>query len=163
MKTARHLLLSLGFLFFGSAYFLTESKVFIEWFSITKPDEGCFSTDRYRYGDLFGLSFIPKYKSTRQKCTFVADTCNTKKNISLFIIGDSYMYKFITAKQFCGVEKVTHADWDDVSVPFRYDTSTMPVLIIETTERYLRGRMSDINYAMNKILTDSAFQKMPPA
>lgn len=161
MKTTRHIFLTLGFLFFGSVYFWAESPNFLEQFGDMKPDEGIFSTDRYRFGDLFGLSYISHFKEKQKpECTYISDTCNSKKNISLYILGDSYSYKFFTEKNFCGINKLTIVNWDEEAKPFIPDSSCRSVLIIETTERYVRTRFIDQNIAANKIYLPQPEQSM---
>ena len=141
MKIIRYIFLSLGFLFCGSVYFLTESARFKEWFGNVKPDNGAFGTDRYRYGDLFGFCFVSKFKEyEKTESTFIADTCHQEKNISLLILGDSYIYKFITEKQFCGISRLLICNWDGDNVSFSNESDTKRILIIESTERYIRNR-----------------------
>lgn len=81
-----------------------------------------------------------------------------EKNVALYILGDSYVFKFISEKQFCGITKLTLANWDYKGVPIKIDSSANSILIIETTERYLRNRFTYADNAKNKFLFNSSIQ-----
>lgn len=101
-----------------------------------------FSYDKFRYGDLFGISFLPGYKFEQAKePTYVKkEKYNIPPVIDLYMINDSYLgFHLATDTNFYGIAKIYHKDWfDSVKIETVLDTNKINVLLFEVTERYFR-------------------------
>lgn len=96
--------------------------------------------DDFRYGDLYRLSNLPKFKKPLELCKEVS--IKEKVNISLFLAGDSFTEdKRISKKDFVANSyfRGNVADPNE-DLPI---IATKKVLIIETVERHFRERFTE--------------------
>ncbi len=96
--------------------------------------------DDFRYGDLYRLSNLPKFKKPLELCKKVS--IKEKVNISLFLAGDSFTEdKRISKKDFVANSyfRGNVADPNE-DLPI---ITTKKVLIIETVERHFRERFTE--------------------
>ncbi len=92
--------------------------------------------DDYRYGDLYRLSNLPKFKEKINNCALEPKKNLPKIKIHLFIIGDSFTEpNRVNSKDFIA-EKYTYIHWNNLN-KIQLDTSLKNVLIMETVERGL--------------------------
>jgi len=111
---------------------------------------GIFSSNRYRYGDLYGMSNLPYFrKHYRQDDTIKYSNCNSKKKIDLYAVCDSYVWTLLTSNKFyCGVNKLTYIKTNDKEVlRSDLDTSKINILLLEFSERNVRYLLDDTGYA----------------
>lgn len=98
-----------------------------------------FGSDKYAYGDLYGLAYLPAFKITAQQEAKL-DFCGKTRNINLYAICDSYLWFFVKGNaDFCGVDKYAFSRWthgDKMNILL--DSNRKNVLLIEVAERNLR-------------------------
>ena len=99
-------------------------------------------TDKYYYGDLFGMSYLPRFKMKLEVSSSVSKGgCDCPRSIHLFIAGDSYLGdQFVKSDDiFCGVGKLgfLRVNFPEKQV-ILLDTTTTNILLVETVERGLR-------------------------
>jgi len=101
--------------------------------------ETLLGSDKYRFGDLYGLSYYPAFRLEKEEKKLPPyQTTATQKDINLTIIGDSYTYSFIDEKvqNFERVNNFQFASWEDRNKLKLPNTSTATnILLIEIVER----------------------------
>lgn len=125
----------LALLIFSFLWLLGCSKSFSDYLFDQK-----ILKDDFRYGDLYRLSNLPKFKKPLEKCEQFSK--KEKIKISLFLAGDSFTEdKRISEKDFVADSyfrgNVAEANED---LP---EVTTKKVLIIETVERHFRERFAE--------------------
>ena len=102
-------------------------------------------SDKYKYGDLYGFSYLSDYKIKPEKKPLLINNCLEPRNINLYMICDSYLWSFVkTDSIFCNVNKLKYVRWaygEQIDEPM--DTSKLNILIIEASERQVRKLLSD--------------------
>ncbi len=94
--------------------------------------------DDYRYGDLYRMSNLAKFKAPLEECPVPQNP--PAGNTSLIIMGDSFTEKERLEKNhFKGLDSYNRYFITD-TVNVKLDTSKRNVLIIETVERHFRER-----------------------
>jgi hypothetical protein len=98
-----------------------------------------FGSDKYRYGDLFGMSYYPGFKiPILNKATYAMDKCDTsKKGIDLYALCDSYVWSILPSDTFyCNVNKWEFATLNKLNyLQVQLDTTKANILLIEFSER----------------------------
>jgi hypothetical protein len=128
-------------LFFLGVLGLSSSEPAMRWLSHERyQDDGLLGSDKYRFGDLYGLSYLPAfrlYKDTtliRNQALF-----DGNRDIDLTILGDSYLFSYVQmdTSNFVRAKKVTFRRWSDSNLePLCVRPSgNKKVLLIETVER----------------------------
>ena len=101
-----------------------------------------FSYDKQRYGDLFGISFLPgyKYESTKEPAYVSKQKFNIPKIVDLYMINDSYLgFHLALDSNFSDMSKLVHKDlFDTVAIKTVLDTGKVNILLFEVSERYFR-------------------------
>jgi hypothetical protein len=101
-----------------------------------------FSYDKFRYGDLYGISFLPGYKFEMAKEPSYVKKLkyNIPPVIDLYMINDSYLgFHLATDTNFYGIRKLVNKEWFDTNkMETALDTNKINVLLFEATERYFR-------------------------
>ena len=138
------------------------SEQYTEWRNTTKY----LSYDKSRFGDLFGLSYLPDYKKNINDEPIVVkqDKYKSKKNINLYCVCDSYLASFVSSDSiFYGINKSYKKHWySDPTLNTKLDKSKINILLFEITERNLRN-ITDSNYFFNQIeLSNNSFAKEEP-
>jgi hypothetical protein len=101
--------------------------------------------DDFRYGDLYRLSYLPKFKEKAIKChpTPISQKLDEIVPINLFIIGDSFTEEERVNKKDFPIEKYQYIHWAKQS-NIRLDTSKRNILILETVERTFKEHFSRV-------------------
>lgn len=98
----------------------------------------------YRNGDLYLFSNMPGYRMPLNRKMVRTPVKFHENNISLTIVGDSYMRDFDSASFFPYDYRFIH--WNNVPDTIQpLDNTKTNILIIETAERYCRWRLSKEN------------------
>ncbi len=99
-----------------------------------------FASDRYKYGDLFGFSYLKDFKIPPGPRPVIISHCPEPKSINLYMLCDSYLWSFVkTDSIFCGVNKLKYVRWKyGEQLDEELDTNKKNVLIIEMSERFVR-------------------------
>ena len=93
--------------------------------------------DDYRYGDLYRMSNLGQFKEKTLPCASKFSSPTTKKNLDLYLIGDSFTEAGRVSQDDFVAQRFSHTHWAD-SLEIRLDTSKRNVLILETVERHFR-------------------------
>lgn len=102
-------------------------------------------SDRWAYGDLYGLCYLPQYRFRLEP--FKKYNSTNRKNLQkrgLYIIGDSFLADKTLTNAFDGFDNVVFLDRRFPFGPIQLDTTQQNFLIMEFAERNLNG------YVMNK-------------
>lgn len=104
-------------------------------------------SDKYRYGDLYGLSYYPAFRIEKEEEKLPAYSVTSKmKDINLTIIGDSYTYSFIDeqVQNFERVKDFQFASWEDrnkLKIPS--PSTAKNILLIEIVERNAIAKLKE--------------------
>ncbi|MDN3584413.1 hypothetical protein [Mucilaginibacter flavus] len=95
-------------------------------------------SDRWRYGDLFGLCYLPQYKFRLEPFKkYENGPAGAASGRVLYIIGDSYLADKSISGAFDGFEHVIFLDRRFPFGPVALDSTKQNVLIMEFAERNL--------------------------
>jgi hypothetical protein len=101
-----------------------------------------FSYDKFRYGDLFGISFLPEYKFelAKEPSYVKKQKFDIPPEITLYMTHDSYVgFHLGTDTNFYGISKIIHKEWfKGEPIQAVLDTSRINVLMFEVSERFFR-------------------------
>lgn len=114
------------------------AKVYLYKYKSTSP---VLRYDGWRYGDLFGMSYLPDFQILRDRKSEVERLpCENKKGINLYAMCDSYVWFYLPADSlYCGVDNFKFAKFNNrETINVQLDTSKINVLLLESTERNLR-------------------------
>jgi hypothetical protein len=134
-------------------YFVSSSQKLTLKLDVLKEKSNSFlGSDKHRYGDLFGLSYLSSFKHHSADSLKLPD-CSNQKKIDLYEICDSYMFLFFnSAKYYCGVDKLTQIKTNEQeALTTKLDTSKINVLLLEFSERNVRVLLEDSDYMKNII------------
>lgn len=141
----------LGFL--SILYILSSSGAAMrEILSYRKDLYPPFSSDRYKYGDLYGFSYLKEFKIPycSDPVYVQLEKFNRPRNINLYIVHDSYLREDYVRSDsiFCGVNK--YYSYKNEKNVISLDTSKTNVLVIEIVERNLRNYPAKKLYLKNE-------------
>ena len=111
--------------------------------------------DDYRYGDLYRLSLLPQFKEKAYECPHANIPDSERKNIHLFVIGDSFTeLPKVDIRDF-PVKNYSYVHWAKQS-EYQLNTSQKNILILETVERTFKDHFSDIanNFTNEKVIEE---------
>jgi hypothetical protein len=95
-------------------------------------------SDRWRYGDLYGLSFLPDYKFKLEPFKKYPKIAGRPvSNRTLYIIGDSYLADKTLTGAFEGIDNVVFLDRRFPFGPIVLDSTKQNYLVMEFAERNL--------------------------
>jgi hypothetical protein len=89
--------------------------------------------DSFRFGDLYRISFLSRFKEQAINCT-QNEKMPIKNKIHLYIIGDSFGEESKIDTSKFDAEKYTFIHWD-IPKKIDFDTSAKNILIMESVER----------------------------
>lgn len=100
---------------------------------------GIWHSDKYAFGDLYGLSYLPEFRIAKQeKFTEVPAGLPAEKDLDLYVVGDSYLYSYLDTlpDYYARVNQLDFRRWEHVPVRAEAFTSgRKKVLLIESVER----------------------------
>jgi hypothetical protein len=120
---------------------ISSSDQAMRWISKARyQQQGNLGSDKYRYGDLYGLSYLPAFRLEKDtslisnQVTFLG-----VRDTDLYIIGDSYLYSYIQmdSSNFVRANQVNFRKWSEgIDAPLAIKPSpNKKVLLIESVER----------------------------
>ncbi|AKD55336.1 hypothetical protein [Spirosoma radiotolerans] len=127
-----------------------------EGLSLSNP----FSSTKYRFGDLYGLSFLPAFRLPYHIYPTHSPIKKSGPGHDLCILGDSYtLVAQLQPESFHGIDQVRLVPLDDVlkNTETELPEPTKPsasILVIETTERLVRDRFG-VTRSTNSSVTGS--------
>jgi hypothetical protein len=140
------LLACIGFIFCALTLYLTSSNAGMKWITQDRYSRiGALGADKYLYGDLYGLTYLSKFKITKDTNFVSIPTKDGKVHsdkANLFILGDSYLYSFFKEdpRYYANIGQVKFIRWDVAKpieiIPARNKKN---ILLIESVERNMSG------------------------
>ena len=140
------LLACIGFIFCALTLCFTSSNEGMKWITQDRYSRiGALGADKYLYGDLYGLTYLSKFKITKDTNFVSIPTKDEKPNsdiANLFILGDSYLYSFFKEdpRYYANISQVKFIRWDVANpieiIPARNQKN---ILLIESVERNMSG------------------------
>lgn len=106
-------------------------------------EKGLFPDD-YRYGDLYRLSYLKKFKGNLEKPVErkFKNHKEVNSNTNLYILGDSFTIEERINKNDFNVNQYKQVHWIN-NENIRLDKTKKNILLIETIERYFGERFSE--------------------
>lgn len=137
----------IGFIFCALTLYLTSSNAGMKWITQDRHSRiGAFGADKYLYGDLYGLTYLSKFKYVKDTnfvpLPAIANQKAYPKMANLFILGDSYLYSFFTQdpRYYVGVNQVQFIRWSVANpVEIIPSKNKINILLIESVERNMAG------------------------
>jgi hypothetical protein len=111
-----------------------------------------WGTDKYRYGDLYGFTYLSKFRVDKPQgednLIHFDTTSGATKKIDLYALSDSYGWEiFKHPSLFRNVNKITFTRLNDRQItPIKLDSTKKNILILETSERNIRLVYEDTAY-----------------
>lgn len=146
MKMKRVLLLAIAALFLGVFVLSSNSSGMEKWVSF-RTGILKIPFEKYRYGDLYGLSNLSDYKHTGfseqdVRPHYVRHSKAT--NVHLYGIVDSYLWTFMPHDSLLhNVDAYRFTRWDYEAKQFHLDPSKKNILLLEMVERRVRYTLPD--------------------
>lgn len=147
-------------IFFTAVYLLSTSDFIMKKVAPFRYElDSPLGSDKYRYGDLYGLCYLKDFKIYTEKKQPVLSDCKKPGDVNLYMICDSYLWSFVkTDSIFCNVNKLKYARWLYFEqVEEKMDTAKKNILIIESSERFARKLLKDTAdmYSSMRVSTDN--------
>lgn len=101
-------------------------------------DVSLVKSDKMRYGDLFGLSYLPDYKiSIDENPSIELTACKKTRSFNLYSLCDSHLWSLLTSDSiFCGANKFQYANLNNLeTLNVKSDSTKKNILLIELAER----------------------------
>ncbi|MEY4986638.1 MAG: hypothetical protein RL567_417 [Bacteroidota bacterium] len=120
---------------------ISSSDQAMRWISKARyQQQGNWGSDKYRYGDLYGLSYLPAFRLEKDTSLISNQvTFAGLRDTDLYMIGDSYLYSYIQmdTSNFVRANQVNFRKWSEGNdAPLAIKPSPRKkVLLIESVER----------------------------
>jgi hypothetical protein len=135
-----------------------------DWTEYRFSEKSALPADRYRFGDLYGFSYLPAYKFRAFQASDLKPYLVRNRpvtNVHLYGLVDSYLYFFLHDDSL-----LHHADayryvrWGVETKQFHLDSSKTNVLLVEIVERYVRTSLPYPDWAIQHLsVVDHAAQE----
>ncbi|MCO5947672.1 hypothetical protein [Mucilaginibacter flavidus] len=124
-------------------------------------------SDRWRYGDLYGMSFLPGYKFKLEPYRpYTRDTGTSPTGKILYIIGDSFLADKKLDRAFDNFDAVVFSDRRFPFGPVILDSTKQNYLVMEFAERNLVDydikKSLERRWSTGQILSKSFFNTITP-
>lgn len=142
------LILALSIFIFSSVDDLTRIPAQAKY-----ATDGLLGSDKYKYGDLYGMSYLPQFKTLVNHKQPNKACCDTTGGYHIYAISDSYTWDvFKDPANLCGasVSGFAASNFRDV-LPVYPDKRTRNIVVIESNERNIRALLTDTAYLMRAI------------
>ena len=140
------LLAFLVFIFCALTLYLTSSNTGMKWVTRDRYSRiGALGADKYLFGDLYGLTYLSKFKKVKDTNFVSLPAIDQKANsdtAKLFILGDSYLYSFFKEdpRYYVGINQVQFIRWSVANpVEIIPSKNKKNILLIESVERNMLG------------------------
>lgn len=148
----RKLLAWFIFLLFTYLLICASSDSSMKWLSKYRSRQiELLQSDKYIYGDLYGFSYLPKFKNIKDPryVDVPFDEESTSKLNDLYILCDSYLYSSFdeNPNYFSGIRNAYFTRWtEDTLLSSNRLKYTKAILLIECVERnaFLRLKLSEV-------------------
>jgi len=154
----------IGFIFFALTLCFSSSNAGMKWITHDRYSRiGALGADKYLYGDLYGLTYLSKFKRVKDTNFVSFPAIDQKANgqtDNLFILGDSYLYSFFKEdpSYYVGIKKVKFIRWDVANpieiIPIKKKKN---ILLIESVERNIHGlfNLSSVKARLDVVVSPS--------
>jgi hypothetical protein len=157
---------------------ISSSEQAMRWISKARyQKEGIFGSDKYRFGDLYGLTYLSDFRIEKNNALLEKQyQLDHSRDIDLYILGDSYLFSYIQmdTSNFARSKQVVFRKWSDGdSAPIEiHPSKRKKVLLVETVQRnvwtvidllrvrsHLEGYQIPLtwNESLNATLTDAIY------
>jgi hypothetical protein len=118
----------------------SSEKMTQKIYELKAQSSSMFATDLYRYGDLFGMSYLPQFQIPSARHKQEKSSCVDSRPIDLYAMADSYVWTFLSDPEYyCGVKNFRYARVNArEKLNVNLDTLKTNILLIECSERNLR-------------------------
>ncbi len=113
----------------------------MRWMAQARYQEaGALGSDKYRFGDLYGLSYLPEFRIAHDN-TLISNqvTSNSSRDTDLYILGDSYLFSYVQmdTSNFERAKQLVFRKWSDgdKSPLIIRPSKNRKILLIESVER----------------------------
>ena len=136
---------------FSAVFILSSNVNFMKiWAQYRYSGASKLPSDKYRFGDLYGFSYLAQYK----KREFIADDVKPyylrnklTRNVDLYSICDSYLWAFNPIDSLMhNTNSFNFTRWGYDAKKFHLNPSKKNVLLLEIVERNALGAFSDTAY-----------------
>jgi hypothetical protein len=122
-----------------------------------------FPAYKYRYGDLYGFSYLPFYKEISFKAVDIRPYYVRKhasNTVQLYSICDSYLSNYVLNDSlFSHASSYRYIRWGYEQKQFHLDSTKQNVLLLEMVERNSRQYLQDTAYIYNHLGVVDAVDK----
>ncbi len=110
-------------------------------------------SDNYKYGDLFGFSYLPDFKLIEKKIPPAKENSFEDKKIDFYCVCDSYLWSFpFNDSTLYNVNKYNQSRWlYDEKIITSIDTTKINFMLIEMAEWYSREFLTDSSDIFSRI------------
>jgi hypothetical protein len=104
---------------------------------VKNKDFPLLRSDKMRYGDLFGLSYLSDYKiSIDEKSSIELTQYKKRGSVNLYSLCDSYLWSLLTSDSLFCANKFQYANLNNFeTLNVKFDTPQKNILLIELSER----------------------------
>ncbi|MGI4822681.1 MAG: hypothetical protein ACRYFV_15840 [Janthinobacterium lividum] len=150
-------------LFFGLFVLSSNSSWMKSLAQYRYASTSIWQPDKYRYGDLYGFSFLHDYRQTGFGFTELRPYYVHKKSphsVELYSICDSYLWTFMPNDSlFSHANSYRFTRWGYEAKQFHLDSTKQNILLLEIVERQLRTTLKDTAYIYKHLSVVNAASK----
>ncbi|MEY4273504.1 MAG: hypothetical protein RL638_452 [Bacteroidota bacterium] len=127
--------------FFAGILMVASSQSGMAWLtSVRYSPTSILHSDKYTYGDLYGISYFPEFKKYKDTLAVQKPVLSSnEKDLELYVVGDSYFYSSfkLDPDYFERAKSLQFYKWDHQPVqPVELSKNpTRKVLLVESVER----------------------------
>jgi len=126
-----------------------------QWANYRLSPGSLLPSDKYRFGDLYGFSHLPEYKTKDFKASDLRQhfvQTRQANNINLYALCDSYLKSYIKSDSlFQHADTYTSVRWDSEQKDFFLPVDKKNILLIELVERSVRIRFRDTAFVFRHL------------
>jgi hypothetical protein len=161
----RNLFLFLALVFFAILIISKSKNIMKEIVNYKTTTTSLLGSDKYRYGDLYGMSYLPFIKETfgSDSLEIPIENYKYKRKVNLCLVHDSYLgTSFLNSKhQIPGVDTIFDIGypwWTNTPIrPIKFDKTKSNILLFEIVERNFN--LLDSSIAMNLVKLDNNIEE----
>ncbi len=141
-------------------YYCSNNSSIIEYYSEYRIGKPFISPGHRGLGDLYNMCFISEFNTSIEYA--LPEIKSKKSDIDLYVICDSYLMSHLKKENVANIDSFFKMKWWDEST---YKTikglnkNKHNILVIEMSERFVRGNCNNYSTLTNPILFDSTFQE----
>ena len=141
----------------GAIYYCSNNPALIKSYTEFRYKSRCLYSDKFGYGDLYGMSYLSDYRIPSTHKIHAARQA-FKNDIDLYLFCDSYLNDFIEKNHFYGVDSLYKIRWWELQTYKQItslDKKKRNILVLEIAERRVRIICSNYSSNINMLKIDS--------